>query len=110
MSKLLFQTIKYTVWLYLKKTIQFSISTQFSSIWSIDGTLSGATTPSQSEPKSDGNKGVLCILQSSSITGISPTDCLVSYSGYSVGKSHPSAEKHSVYSTAPAGWATHVIG
>ena len=44
------------------QTIQFSISTQFSSIWPTDRTLSGATTPDQSEPGSDGNEGVLSIL------------------------------------------------
>ena len=53
----------------LFQTIQFSISTLFSSIWPIDRTLSGATTPSQSGPGSDGNEGVLRIPQSSSITG-----------------------------------------
>ena len=64
------------------------------------------TIPSQSGPGSDGNKGVLHIPQSSSITGTSPLDCLVSYSGHSMmGGSYPSAEKQSVYSTAPADWA-----
>ena len=33
----------------LFQTIQFSISTQFSSIWPIDRTLSGATIPDQGE-------------------------------------------------------------
>ena len=66
----------------LFQTIQFSISTQFSSIWPIDRTLPGATTPGQSGPGSDGNQGVLCIPQSSSITGTSPSDCLVSYHLY----------------------------
>ena len=33
----------------------------------------------------DGNEGVLCIPQSSSITGTSPSDCLVSYAGHSLG-------------------------
>ena len=33
----------------------------------------------QSEPGSDGNEGILRIPQSSSITGTSPWDCLVSY-------------------------------
>ena len=61
-----------------------SISTQFSSIWSIDRILSGATTLSQSRPGSDGSKGVLCIPYSSSITGASPSDCLVSQSGHSL--------------------------
>ena len=52
-----------------------------SSIWPIDRTLSGATTPSQSWPVSDGNGGVLCIHQSSSITEASPSYCLVPYPG-----------------------------
>ena len=52
---------------------------QCSSIWPIDGTLSGATSPGQSGPGSDGNEGVFCILQHSSITGTSPSHCLVSY-------------------------------
>ena len=85
------------------KTIQFSISKQFSSIWPIDRTLSGATTAGQSGPRSDSNKEVLCILQTSSITGASPSDCLVSYRGHSLSEwSYPSAEKKSVYITAPA--------
>ena len=33
----------------------------FSSIWLIDKTLSGATTPGQSGPRSDGNEEVLRI-------------------------------------------------
>ena len=36
-------------------------------------TLSGATTLGQSWPGSDGNKGLLRIPQSSSITGTSPS-------------------------------------
>ena len=35
----------------------------------------------------------------------SPSDCFVSYLGHSLGGSYPSAEKQSVYSTAPANWA-----
>ena len=35
-----------------------------------------ATTPGQSGYGSNGNEGVLCISQSSSITGTSPSDCL----------------------------------
>ena len=52
-----------------------------SSIGLIDRTLSGATTLGQSGPVSDGNEGVLHITQSSSITGASPSDCLMSYTG-----------------------------
>ena len=68
----------------LLQAIQFSISTQFNSILNIDRTLSGATTPGQSGPKSDSNKGVLRIPQSSIITGTSPSDCLMSYPGHSL--------------------------
>ena len=68
--------------------------------------LSGATTPGQSGPGSNGNEGVLRIPHSSSTAGTSPSDCLVSYLGHSLGKgSYPSAEVQSVYSTAPADWA-----
>ena len=48
---------------------------------------------------------MLRIPQSSSITGISLSDCLVSYAGLSLGGSYPSAEVQSVYSTAAAKWA-----
>ena len=77
------------------------MSTQFSSIWPIDRILSGATTLGQSGPGSIGNEGVLRILQSFSITGTSPLDCLVSWTGHS-GESYASAEIQLVYSTAPA--------
>ena len=43
-----------------------------------EGNLSGVTTPGQRGPGSNGNEGVLHIPQSSSITGASPSDCLVS--------------------------------
>ena len=48
--------------------------------------LSGATTPGQIGPGGDGHEGVLRIPQSSSIAGTSPSDCLVSYSGHSLGE------------------------
>ena len=78
---------------------------QFSSIWPIDRTLIRYTTPRQSGPGSDGNQGVLRIPQSSSIAGTSSSDCLVVYREHSLGGSYPSAEKQSVYSTAPANCA-----
>ena len=78
-----------------------------SSIWPIDWALSGATTSGQSGPRSNGNEGVLFISQSSSITWASPSDCLVSYLGHSLGKSYPSAEIHLVYSTPPS-WLGHL--
>ena len=82
-------------------TIQFSInhfwhsvSMSNSSIWPIDRTLSGATTPGQGGPGSNGNDGVLCIPQSSSVTRASLSDYLMSYPRHS-------AEMQSVFSTAP---------
>ena len=88
------------------QTIQFSIRTQFSSIWPLDRTLLDVTTPGQSRPGNNGNEGVLGIPQSSSITGASPLDFLVSYPEHSlkVVESYPSAQKQSVYSTIPADW------
>ena len=58
-------------------TIQFSVIIQFTSIWPIERTLTGATTPSQSEPGSNSNKGALCIPHAL------PSDCLVLYPGHS---------------------------
>ena len=46
-----------------------------SSIRPIDRTLPGATIPGQIRRGSDGNVGVLCILQSSSIAEASSSDC-----------------------------------
>ena len=87
------------------RIIQFSISSLFSSIWPADKTLLGATTPSQNGSWSNGNKGVFCIPQSSCITGTSPSDCLVSYPGYSLDKFYLFTMKLLVYSAAPADWA-----
>ena len=47
--------------------------------------LSGATTPGQSGPGSNGNEGVLRIPQSPSITETSPSGFLGSYPGHSWG-------------------------
>ena len=96
----------------LFKIIQFSISTQFSSIWPIDSTLSGATTPGQSGLGNDRNERVLRIYQCSSIIETSPSDCLVSYQDTIWGwGSYPSSEIQAVYLTAPADWATgHSLG
>ena len=65
-----------------------------SSIRPLDTILSGATTVDQSELGNDGSEEVLCILQSSSITWASQSDCLVSFT-----------EMQSVYSTIPVDWA-----
>ena len=45
----------------------------------MDKTLSCATTPDQSGPRSDGKQGIGYIPQISSITIASPSDCLMSY-------------------------------
>ena len=60
---------------------------------SLVGRRWGATTLGLSELEIDGNERVLHIPQTSSITGISLSDCLVSYAGHSlVGGSFLSAE------------------
>ena len=100
------------------------------SIWPIDRTLSGIISPGQSGPGSNGNEGVLDIIQSSR-AGASPSDCLGSYpgrswmgggrlrfrrdvsgvfyslirQGHSLRESYSVAEMQLVYSTAPADWA-----
>ena len=58
------------------------------------GPLSGATIPGHSGPGSVNDEVVLRIPQSSSITGTSISDRLVSYLGHSLeGAALPSAEK-----------------
>ena len=76
-----------------------------SSIWSIDRTLSVATTQGLNRPGSNGTEGVFCIPQNCSITGASPLDGFVSYAGHSLWRPYLSAEMQSVYSTAPIDWA-----
>ena len=68
-------------------------------------TLSGATTLSQGGPGSDGSDGVLSIPQSFSITGAFTIRLFSVISRTLIGESYPSAEKQSVYSTAPTNWA-----
>ena len=67
-------------------TIQFSINHLFihSLMSKFYLTLSGATTPGQSGPMSNGNEEVLCFPQSFSIIRASPSDYLVSYPGHSL--------------------------
>ena len=87
----------------------FSIITQFSYIWPIERTLSGATTPGKIRPGGDSNEGILCIPQSSSITGAIPSDCLVSYVGQSFREYYPSPEMQSAYSTVSADLADWAV-
>ena len=115
-KKVLFQTIQFSLSTQFQsqktvpfQTIQFRISTQFSSIWPIDRTLSSTTILGQSGLGSNSNIGVLRIHQSSCITGAPPSDCFVSYLGHSLGVGAcPSAKKQSVYSIAPANWASSI--
>ena len=46
-----------------------------SSMWPVDGALTGTTNSSQTEPQSNGNEGVLDIPQSFRI-GASPSDAV----------------------------------
>ena len=89
------------------QTIQFSISHLLTlSLNAKQFYLTyGATTPCQSGPGSDGNEEVLHISQSFRISGVSPSDCLMSYPGHSQGECYPSEEIQSVYSTVKADWA-----
>ena len=75
----------------------------------IDRTLSSATTSGQNGPGCNGNEVVLRISQSSSITGVSPSDYFVSYPGHSLEESYLFAEKLSVYSADPADGAIKLI-
>ena len=74
---------------------------QFSSIRPVDRTLSGATILGQCGPGSDDNEGVLHIPQGSSITGPSPSYCLVSNPGHALEETYFSGEVQLVYSAAP---------
>ena len=76
----------------------------------IDCTLSGPTTPWQSGPGRDGNKGLPCIPKCSSIIEALPSDYFASYSGHSlVGLSYPSAGIQLVFSTAQAVWTIQIV-
>ena len=102
-KNILFQAIQFSQTVLIE-IIQFSISMQFSSIKPIDRALSGATTPGQGGPGSNGHEVVLCIPQSPSITGTLTSYFLVSYQDtHRVGwGSYPSAVVQSVYSIALA--------
>ena len=93
----LFQAIQFSQTVLIQ-TIQFSVSMQLV-------LFNPKIEPYQSGPESSGNEGVLCIPQSLSIIGTSPSDCLVSYLGYSLQGSYSSAKLQLVYSTPPAVWA-----
>ena len=70
---------------------------------------SGHTKTSSPKPfvwfRAKTDKGIVCISKSSSITGASLLDCLVSYPEDSLGEIYLSAESQSVYRIAIADWA-----
>ena len=66
-----------------------------------------ATTPGQSGPESNGKEWVPCISQSSCITGVSSSDCLVSYQEHFLKESY-FAEMQSVDLSAPADWVKEI--
>ena len=70
--------------------------------------ISDTITSGQSEPGSDGNKKVLPIPYSSSITGALPSECSASKPGLSFGESYFTAEVQSVYSAVAADWAPEI--
>ena len=72
-----------------------------------DRTLSGATTPGQSELGTNGNEAVLHIPQISKARAW-PSDGLMSYPEHSLVGSYTSSEIKSVYSTVPADLADQV--
>ena len=78
-----------------------------SSIWSIDRALSGATIPAQSGPRSNVSEGVLHIPQSSSITGATPSDCLVLYPGHSFMESYTPTVYLRIQSYIPTVYVEH---
>ena len=94
---------------FLFQAIQFSIRTQFSFIWPIDRTLSGATTPGQNKPGSDGSERVLRIYKISS--SLEPHHqfvfCIIKDTRW-VG-ANLFEKKQPVYSTAPADWAIRFL-
>ena len=75
-----------------------------SSILPIDRTISGATTPGQSGPESDGIIRDTRIPQSSSITGASPSNCLY-YLGHSLEGFTPLKRfNRYILQSQPTGW------
>ena len=79
------------------------------SIWPIDGTLSGTTTPVQNGPGSNGNIGVLRIPESA-WSEASPSDCMVTYTRLlSGGWGYPPAEMQLAYPTDTADWANKLF-
>ena len=95
---------------FLFQAIPFCMSTQFTSIWPIERTLLGSTSPGQCGHWCDGNQGVLSITLHSCITDASSLDRLVSIQDIRGGEFLPCEEIQSVYSITPADWVVHLYG
>ena len=72
------------------------------SLWPIERTLSGVATPGLRGPRINANERVLCIPQSSSITGASLSDCLISYPGQSLPGRFTPLQGYSRYFNSPS--------
>ena len=83
----------------------FEQTKQFSSIWPIDRTLSGAITPGQSEPRSDRNKGYSTYPKAPALQE-PHHDNLVIYPRHLSVESYSFAEMLSMYSAVLADWVT----
>ena len=92
---------------FLKKDFNpWSIFDNIAMIWPIDRVLSGTPPPGQSA--TNGNERILCIPQSSSITGASLSDCLWSYPRHLYGKGFLPLCRDAVgvfYGLSQLGWA-----
>ena len=73
----LFKTIQFSIQKQFPFKQLFSINTQFTSILPIDRSLSNTTAPGLSGPKTDGNERLLSFSRIFSLTGTSPSDCLL---------------------------------
>ena len=60
------------------QTIQFSVSTLLSSIWPLDKSLQALPLRARVDLRAMAINDIFRIPQSSSITGVLPSDCLVS--------------------------------
>ena len=92
------------------QTIQFSLIKQFNSIWTIDRTLSGATTSSRSKPGRDDNEGYSEFPKAPAF--LEPDHQIGWYhiqDTHWVGESYPSANMQSMYSAVQADWAREIL-
>ena len=95
------------IWTVLFQAIQFSISTEFNSIWNIDRTLSNAIITMELETIA--LKRYTAFSQSSSTTGPPHQIVECHIQDFYWGSLTPFAEMQSVYSVAQAYWAKKLL-